>query len=76
MQASVFEQFPGLEVVDTSPVEVTNPFSGIKVILSPEEIAVYDYLRGCEMFGDVDGMRRGLDWFIVTNPTAYMALLD
>lgn len=68
--------FPGIQVYDKEPVEVKNPFSGETATLSPEEVAVYDYLKGCELMGDYDGLRRGLDWFMDNNADAYMTLLD
>lgn len=73
---TIQEIFPGIMVLDKEPVEVRNPFSGEAAILSPEEVAVYDYLKGCELIGDVPGLRRALDWFSRKNPEAYMTLLD
>jgi hypothetical protein len=55
---------------------ITNPFSGEGMMLSPEEVAVYDTLKGCEIFGDYDGLRKGTNWFIENNAEAYMVLLD
>jgi hypothetical protein len=68
--------FPGIAIYDTEPVEVQNPFSGESATLTPEEVAVYDYLKGCELMGDYSGVRKGLDWFMTNNPEAYMVLLD
>lgn len=70
------ELFPGIQVYDKENVEVRNPFSGEACMLTPEEVAVYDYLKGCELLGDYDGLRRGLDWFAEKNVEAYMILLD
>jgi len=55
---------------------ITNPFSGQGIMLSPEEVAVYDTLKGCEIFGDYAGLRKGINWFIQNNAEAYMVLLD
>jgi len=55
---------------------ITNPFSGEGIMLSPEEVAVYDTLKGCEIFGDYAGLRKGINWFIENNAEAYMILLD
>ena len=55
---------------------ITNPFSGEGIMLSPEEVAVYDTLKGCEIFGDYEGLRKGINWFIENNAEAYMVLLD
>lgn len=63
-------------MVGTESEMITNPFSGESCLLSPEAVAVYDTIRGCEMFGDYKGMRKGLDWFREYYPTEYMVLLD
>jgi hypothetical protein len=73
---SIFDLFPGIAIYDTEPVVVKNPFSGEGISLTPEEIAVYDYLKGCELIGDYKGLRKGIDWFIDNNAEAYMTLLD
>lgn len=68
--------FPGIMVLDTEPVSVENPFSGESAMLSPDEVAVYDYLKGCELIGDYKGLRKSLDWFRNNNSQTYMTLLD
>lgn len=68
--------FPGIMVLDKEPVKVQNPFSGESTMLTPDEVAVYDYLKGCELMGDYKGVRKGLDWFRSNNASAYMILLD
>jgi len=73
---TIQEIFPGIMVLDTEPVAVRNPFSGESYTLTPDEVAVYDYVKGCELMQDYDGVRRGLDWFSRNNPEAYMVLLD
>lgn len=55
---------------------ITNPFSGEQCLLTPEAVAVYDTLKGCEIFGDYAGLRKGLDWFIENFPKEYYILLD
>ena len=62
--------------VGTEAEMITNPFSGESCLLSPEAVAVYDTIRGCELFGDYVGVRKGLDWFRKYYPTEYMVLLD
>lgn len=65
---------------------VTNPFSGESFELTAIELAIYDFIMGCnivfakapnrindKMIKDFD---RALTWFRVNNPTAYMVLLD
>jgi hypothetical protein len=73
---TIFQVFPGIQVYDTEPVTVKNPYSGDSIVLTPEEVSVYDYLKGCEMVGDYAGVRKGIDWFSKNNPEAYMVLLD
>ena len=63
-------------VVDTEPVWVENPYSGAGVMLEPDAVAVYDFVKGCEMFRDYDNVRKGCDWFKKHEPEAYMVLLD
>ena len=73
---AIQDLFPGIMVLDKGPVEVQNPFSGESTILTPDEVAVYDYLKGCELVGDYNGLRKALDWFRTNNGNAYMTLLD
>lgn len=73
---TIFDIFPGIQIMDSENVTVANPFSGEYYELTPEEIAVYDYLKGCEMMGDYTGLRKGLEWFMENNSEAYMTLLD
>ena len=63
-------------ILDKESVEVKNRFSGEGVMLTPEAVAVYDVIRGCEMMGDYKTMRKGLDWFRQYFPAEYMVLLD
>ena len=67
--------FP-VEIIDTKPVEVTNPFSKQKVMLEPIAVAVYDCIKGAEMLGEYDTVQKGLDWFIEHYPEEYGVLLD
>ena len=73
---TIKDLFPGIMILDEAPVEVQNPFSGESVVLSPDEVAVYDLIKGCELVGDYATVRKGLDWFSRQNPEAYMVLLD
>lgn len=70
------ELFPGIQVLDKDSVEVQNPFTGQIAVLDPEEVAVYDLIKGSELFGDYDTVRKGLSWFMNKNAEAYMTLLD
>ena len=67
--------FP-VEIIDTEPVEVTNPFSKQKVMLEPIAVAVYDCIKGAEMLGEYDTVQKGIDWFIEHYPEEYGVLLD
>jgi len=63
-------------IYDAEPALVKNPFSGEGVVLTPEAIAVYDTIKGCEMMGDYKMMEKGLNWFRRYFPAEYMVLLD
>ena len=72
-----------MEIIDTKPVEVKNPYSGQKVKLQPTAIAVYDCIKGAEMMADgdfddkhLDTVRKGIEWFQMHYPKEYMVLLD
>jgi hypothetical protein len=67
--------FP-VEIIDTKPVEVMNPFSKQKVMLEPIAVAVYDCIKGAEMLGEYDTVQKGVDWFIEHYPEEYGVLLD
>ena len=72
------------EVLD-HPEVIANPFSGEKIELQPDAVAVYDSIKGAEYLaqGIDDGghplwvkVRQGLDWFRKHYPKEYMVLLD
>lgn len=63
-------------ILDTEAVRITNPFSGESCMLEPDAVAVYDTMRGAEMFGDYKTVRKALDWFRKYFPAEYMILLD
>ena len=65
-----------VEIIDTKPVEVKNPYSGEKVMLQPTAVAVYDCIKGAEMMGEYDTVEKGIDWFIEHYPKEYGVLLD
>ena len=56
--------------------KVTNPFSGESYELTAEELSMYDLIMGSQMMEKYDLTRKGLDWFRIVNPKAYMVLLD
>lgn len=76
MKKTIFELFPGIQILDSEPCEVRNRFGGGSIVLNPEELAVYDYLTGAEIMGDYPAVRKGIDWFMDNNAEAYMVLLD
>jgi len=78
------------EVYDEGAV-VQNRFSGEECELNALELSIYDMVIGASLFiemrynGDMldprtvdmqKDMRKGLDWFMSNNASAYMALLD
>ena len=66
--------YNGMDYTEWETVE--NRFTGDKALLSPNEVAMYDLIIGAERFQQWSLMRKGLDWFRVANPKAYMTLLD
>jgi hypothetical protein len=63
-------------ILDSEPVEITNPFSGESCFLVPEAVAVYDTIKGAEVFGEYQIVRKGLEWFRKYFPAEYYVLLD
>lgn len=55
---------------------ISNPYSGESVLLDPLAVAVYDTIKGAEVFEDYPMVRKGLDWFRKHYPAEYMVLLD
>ena len=55
---------------------ITNPYNNKSMELNPLEIAVYDFIKGCEFMGMNVPMSWGISWFIDNNPKAYQILLD
>lgn len=69
------DPFP-IEILDETNVEVANPFSGAKVMLTPQAVAVYDCIKGAEHLREYDIMEKGIEWFRTHYPKEYMVLLD
>ena len=63
-------------IVLEHPEEITNKFSGEKVMLEPDAVAVYDTIKGAELVGNSDHIRKGIAWFQKYYPKEYMILLD
>jgi len=64
---------------------VQNRFGGAEIELNNIELSIYDFVMGasiCVEMGifnssqHLKDLRRGLTWFQVHSPTAYMVLLD
>jgi len=73
----IYREMPkGIKILDKEPVEVSNRFSGEKVTLQPDAVAVYDTCLGAEAFEDYNLQRECLNWFRKHEPNAYMVLLD
>ena len=65
-----------LEIGDKDEI-IRNPFSGQEVTLNPTEVALYDFIKGCEFTGHYgDDFQVALDYFINENVHAYTVLLD
>ena len=62
--------------VGDEPETVSNRFTGEKVELQPDAVAVYDTIIGAERFGMWGIVIAGLDWFRTHYPKEYMILLD
>lgn len=55
---------------------VTNPFSKQKVYCDATAVALYDYIKGCELLNLTTLLRRGLSAFRKLYPDEYYVLLD
>jgi len=61
---------------------VRNRFSGDEYKLNNIELSMYDFIMGASIVAemgldtDIINLRKGLDWFRMNNPEAYMVLLD
>ena len=66
-----------MPIFDSESKVVTSPVNGNSVELTPEAIAVYDFILGTEMFGTMIEERiKCIDWFREYYPKEYMVLLD
>ena len=62
--------------VNDFPETISNPFSGESVELPPKAVAVHDVIKGCEITGNYDDMRKCMTWFMQNYPKEYFILLD
>jgi len=60
----------------TEGAVVNNRFGGDSIELSALELSIYDTIMGCELGGNIEEMRRGIDWFRKFSVDAYYILLD
>ena len=58
--------------------EVTNPISGQAIEIDGPALSMYDFLWGCVMTNRTNhkDFQKGMSWFRVNYPEAYMVLLD
>ena len=61
---------------DNRTIKTTNPYSGQSTMLNKEEYALYHIIKGAEIVGNYNVVRKGLDKFSRMNAEAYMVLLD
>lgn len=69
------ELINSLEVGQKSEM-VTNPYTGQSRILEPLAVALYDYIKGCELIKDYDKLTQALGIFVEKWPEEYYTLLD
>lgn len=62
--------------IGTESEEVENPYSGVSCMLEPAAVALHDYIKGCEMFGDYKNMQEAISLFRYNWPDEYYKLLD
>ena len=74
-QIPIPKGYDGIHVGENKQV-VSNPYSGKSCELTPLAVAVYDTIKGAELFGKYGMMQNGLDWFIKYYPKEYITLLD
>ena len=66
-----------LVIFDKESVEVENPYSEEKCMLEPVAVAIYDFIKGCEVTGRYgNDFHKALDTFRENWPDEYMTLLD
>ncbi len=73
--------FRDLTVIDTTSQWIENPRTGKKVLLTPTEIAVYEFIKGFSvagfMFCDSTYLEKSVMWFKQNNTVAlYDLVLD
>lgn len=56
--------------------QVTNPYSGREETLTPLGVALYDYIKGCELTGNYKEFDTARYLFAKLYPSEYSTLLD
>jgi len=62
--------------IGTESETVTNPYSGKSVLLTPIGVALYDFIKGCEMLHNYKNFDNARYAFQKLFPSEYMTLLD
>ena len=62
-------------IIENSEI-ITNPFSSVAVRLDATGVALYDYIKGCEITGNYKNFDQARYLFAELYPAEYMALLD
>ena len=60
----------------TDKIKATNPYSGLSVMLTPEEHKLYIEIKEHERDEEYNAMQKKLSKFSRLNASAYMTLLD
>ena len=75
IESKIKAAFPGITLY-TEGATVQNPFSGESASLDRYAVSLYDLIKGAEMLGQYNVVRKGLDIFRQYYPREYMTLLD
>ena len=67
-----------LDELDLSggPEIIINPFSGVEVQLDARGVALYDFINGCQIIGNLKDFDQARYLFAELYPDAYMKLID
>lgn len=75
IEVKIKKAFPGIGLYSEGAT-VENPFSGESATLDRYAVSLYDLIKGAEMLGQYQIVRKGLDIFRQYYPKEYMTLLD
>ena len=62
--------------IGAEPEVVENPYTGVSCTLEPTAVAIHDFIKGCEMFGNSADMSEAIMLFRINWPDEYYKLLD